>query len=112
MAFPYEYFHLDNFQEPLNLTKEDFWSTLEEEILPDDKINCTQGIVKKFNLKTGLDLTMFYLQMDVLQVADVFGFSVQTSTEAYGINPYTRISSWVYLESRFKNDQNPVRFYK
>ena len=28
LAYPYEYLNLDNFQEPLNLTKEDYWSTL------------------------------------------------------------------------------------
>ena len=30
LAYPYEYLNLDNFQEPLNLTKEDYWSTLKE----------------------------------------------------------------------------------
>ena len=28
LAYPYEYFNLDNFDKPLNLTKEDYWSTL------------------------------------------------------------------------------------
>ena len=28
LAYPYEKFNLDNFQEPLNLTKEDYWSTM------------------------------------------------------------------------------------
>ena len=87
MAFPYKYFYLDNFQEPLNLTKEDFWSKLKQDTPPDDEIKCTQEIIRKFNLKTGIDLTMFFLQMDVLQLADVFEISVLTSTEQYGINP-------------------------
>ena len=45
LAYPYEYFNLDNFQEPLNLTKEDFWSTLKQEIPPDEEINHTQNII-------------------------------------------------------------------
>ena len=28
LAYPYEYFNLDNFDKPPNLTKKDFWSTL------------------------------------------------------------------------------------
>ena len=42
LAYPYEYLNLDNFQEPLNLTKEDFLSTLKLETPPDEEINRTQ----------------------------------------------------------------------
>ena len=62
LAYPYEYFNLGNFQEPLNLTKEDFWSTLKQTTPPDDEINRTQEIVKKFNVKNGQELTMIYLK--------------------------------------------------
>ena len=75
-----------NVQEQLNLTKEDLWSTLKQETPPDEEINRTQEINKKFNLKTGIDLTMFSLQMNVLQLPDVFEKFVQTSTKEYGIN--------------------------
>ena len=81
LAYPYEYFNLDSFQEPINLTKENFWSLQKQETPPDEGINRTQEVTKKFSLKTGVDLTMFYLQMDVLQLADVFENFVQTSTE-------------------------------
>ena len=37
LAYPYECFLLGNFQEPLNLTKEDFWSTLKQETPPDEE---------------------------------------------------------------------------
>ena len=40
-----------------------------------------------FNLKTAIDLTMFYLQIDVLHLADVYKIFVETSTEEYGFNP-------------------------
>ena len=87
LAHPYEYFILDNFQEPLNLTKEDFWSTLKHETPPDVEINRTQEIIKKFNTKTGTGLTMFHLQMDVLPLAEVFENFVEKSTLMYGFNP-------------------------
>ena len=45
LAYPYEYLrqsdsvNLGNFQEPLNLTKEDFWSTLKQTTPPDEEID-------------------------------------------------------------------------
>ena len=60
LAYPYEYLNLGNFQEPLNLTKEDFWSTLKQTTPPDEEINRTQEIIKKFNVKNGQELTMLY----------------------------------------------------
>ena len=72
LAYPYEYLNLSNIQEPLNLTKEDFWSTLKQTTPADEEINRTQEINKKFNVKNGQELTMTYLKMDVLQLADVF----------------------------------------
>ena len=46
LAYPCEYFNFGNFQEPLYLTKEDFWSTLNQENPPDEEIICTQKIIK------------------------------------------------------------------
>ena len=57
MAYSYEYSTHSNFQEPLNLTKEDFRSTLKQDT-PPDEINRTQKIIEKFNIKTGHELTM------------------------------------------------------
>ena len=45
LAHLYEYFTHSNFQEPLNLTKEDFWSTLKQTTPPDEEINRTQEII-------------------------------------------------------------------
>ena len=87
MAYPYEVFTLSNFQEPLNLTKEDFWSTLKQTTPPDEEFNRTQEIIKKFNVKNGHELTVIYSKMDVLQSADVFEIIVEKSTLEYGINP-------------------------
>ena len=37
LAYPYEYLNLSNFQEPLNLTKEDFRSTLKQSYPSDEE---------------------------------------------------------------------------
>ena len=42
LAYPYEYLNLDNFLEPLNLTKEEYWSTLTQSYPSDDDIKRTQ----------------------------------------------------------------------
>ena len=80
LAYPYEYFILDNFDKPLNLTKEDYWSTLTQSYSSDDDITRTQKLIDKNNIKNGQELTMLYLKMDVLQLADVFDNFVESST--------------------------------
>ena len=87
LAYPYEYVNFGNFQEPLDLTKEDFWSTLKQTTPPDEEKNRTQEIIKKFNVKNGQELSMLYLKMDVLQLADVFENFVEKATLEYSINP-------------------------
>ena len=47
LAYLYEYLNLDNFQEPLNLTKEDYWSTLTQSYPSDDDIKRTQELFDK-----------------------------------------------------------------
>ena len=92
LAYPYEYFNLDNFDtqsafgKPLNLTKKDYWSTLTH-YYPSDNIKRTQGLIDKKYIKNGQELTMFYLKMDVLQLADVFENFVESSTREYKNNP-------------------------
>ena len=109
LAFPYDYFDIGNFQEPLNLTKEDFWSTTpNQEIPPDEEeeSNRTQEIIKKFNIKNGQEVTMLYLEMDVLQLTDVFENFVEKSTLRYFWYQSTILilSSWIYMESRLECD--------
>ena len=87
LAYPYEYLNLDNFQEPLNLTKEDFWSTLTQSYPSDDDIKRTQELIDKNKIENGRELTMLYLKMDVLQLVDVFENFVESSTREYKINP-------------------------
>ena len=87
LAYPYEYFNLDNFDKPLNLTKEDYWSTLTQWYPSDDDMKRTQELIDKNKIKNGRKLTMLYLKMDVLQLADVFENFVESSTREYKINP-------------------------
>ena len=87
LAYPYEYLNLDNFQEPLNLTLEDFWSTLKQTTPSLEEINRTQENIKKYDLKNGQELTMLYLKRDVLQLADVMENFVEKATLEYDINP-------------------------
>ena len=87
LAYPYEYLNLDNFQERLNLTKEDYWSTLTQSYPSDDDIKRTQELINKNKIENGRELTMLYLKMDVLQLADVFENFVESSTREYKINP-------------------------
>ena len=87
LAYPYEYLNLDNFQEKLNLTKEDYWSTLTQSYPSDDDIKRTQELIDKNKIKNGRELTMLYLKMDVLQLADVFENFVKSFPREYKINP-------------------------
>ena len=87
LAYPYEYLNLSNIQEPLNLSPEDFWSTLKQTTPSLEEINRTQEIIKKYDLKNGQELTELYLKMDVLQLTEVFENFVEKPTLEYGINP-------------------------
>ena len=87
LAYPYEKFDLNNLHEPLNLAKEDYWSTLTQSYPCDDDLKRTQQLIDTYNITTAQELTELYLKMDVLQLTDVFENFVETSTLMYGINP-------------------------
>ena len=87
LAYPYEKFNLNNLHEPLNLTKEDYWSTLNQSYPCEDDIKRTQQLIDTYNITTAQELTELYLKMDVLQLTDVFENFVEKSTLEYGINP-------------------------
>ena len=87
LAYPYEKFNLNNLHEPLNLTKEDYWSTLTQSHPCEDDIKRTQQLIDTYNITTAQELTELYLKVDVLQLTDVFENFVEKSTLEYGINP-------------------------
>ena len=58
LAYPYEKFNLNNLHEPLNLTKEDYWSTLNQSYPCEDDIKRTQQLIDTYNITTAQELTM------------------------------------------------------
>ena len=62
LAYRYEYFNLDNFDKPLNLTKEDYRSTLTQSYPSDDDIKRTQELIDKNKIKNGREITMLYIK--------------------------------------------------
>ena len=69
------------------IKKKDFWSTLNQAYAPQKEIDRTFEIIRKFNLKTSKDLTLFYSKCDVLLLADVFENFIKTSMRDYEIIP-------------------------
>ena len=65
--------------QPLNLTKEDFWSTLTQSYPCSDDTKSTQQLIVKCNSTTPQQRIMFNLKMDVLQLTDVFEIFVEKS---------------------------------
>ena len=87
LAFPYEKFNLEKMFQPLNLTKEEYWSTLTQSYPCDDDIKRIQQLIDKCNITTPQQLTMLYLKMDVLQLADVFENFLESFPREYNIIP-------------------------
>ena len=88
LAYPYEKGKtIESFYKPLNLGREDYFSTLKQSY-PDfeEKIR-TQAIIIKNKITNIKELTMLYLQNDVLLSTDIFQNHIDTRKEAYGINP-------------------------
>ena len=123
LAYPYEKFNLNNLREAthkatheplnLNLTKEDYWSTLNQSYPCEDDIKRTQQLIDTYNITTAQELTMLYLKMDVLQLTDVFENFVETSTLMYGINPLYSYSLPGYTwKAGLKLTKNKLDFIK
>ena len=88
LAYPYEYFNsIDDYQKPVdNLKKEDFFSKLKNKCPDDEEIERTKGIVEKFNIENGEELTEIYLKSDVLLLACVFEKFIKVSVSEFDIN--------------------------
>ena len=94
LAYPYEYFNnIDDYKKTVhNLENKDFFSKLKNKCPDDKEIDRTREIIKKFNIKTGKELTELYLKSDVILLADVFEKFIKISIEEYGINPLYCVS--------------------
>ena len=87
-AYPYEKGKtIESFYKPLNLGRDDYFSTLKQSY-PDfaEKIR-TQAIVIKYKITNLKELTKLYLKKDVLLLTDIFQNYIDTCKKAYGINP-------------------------
>ena len=89
LAYPYEFFNsINDYQKTVtNLKKEDFFSKLKNKCPDKDEIERTMGIIEKFDIKNGEELTQLYLKSDVLLLACVFEKFIKVSINEFGINP-------------------------
>ena len=76
----------------LNVTKDDYWSTLTQSYPCDDDIKRTQQFIDKYNIIAPQQRTTLCIKMVVLQLADVFENFVESSTQEYNITPLSRYS--------------------
>ena len=58
----------------------------------DEEIERTKQFINLFNIKSGKELTKFYLKCDVILLADVFEKLVKLCTEEYGFHPLYCVS--------------------
>ena len=94
LAYPYEYFKsLKDYDLPIDLlTKENYFSRLKNGYPENIEIERTNEIIKKFNIKTGKELTELYLKTDVVLLVDVFEKFIKVSQNEFKINPLYCVS--------------------
>ena len=80
VAYAYEYFiSIDDYQKYVeNLKKNHFFSKLKNDYPDDEEIQRTMDVIKKFNFKSGEDMTQIFLKGDVLLLARVFEIFMKT----------------------------------
>ena len=87
LAFPYERGKtIESFPKPLKLGREDYFSSLKESYPDFEEILTTQAIFVKKRITNLKELTMLYLENDVLLLTDIFQIYIDTCKKAYGIN--------------------------
>ena len=113
LAFAYEFFNPENFDQPLNLKKEHFYSTLKQSYPPQQEIDRTFEIINRFDLKSGRELTLLYNTLDVLLLADIFENFIKKCLEVYKINPlYCYSSPGFTWKAFFKFSNTSVEYIK
>ena len=86
-VYPYDYMdRFDKFDENLP-TKDDFYSTMNNENISDDDYKHAQTVWETFNLKTMGEYHDLYLESDILLLADVFENFRKTCLEYYKLDP-------------------------
>ena len=89
LAYPYEYFNsTDDYKKPVyNLKKEDFFRKKKIKCPDDEELQRTKNSIEIFDIKNGEDLTKFYLESDVIFLADVFEKNTRLSIKVGYIFP-------------------------
>ena len=88
LAYPYEKCEtIESFYKPLNLGREDYFSTLKQSYPDFEEIIRTQAISIKNKITNLKELTMLYVKIDVLLLTDSFQIYIDTFKKGYGFNP-------------------------
>ena len=87
-VFPYDWFvsikNLD--EDPKNLTKDDFYSELNDEEISEDDYTHFLNVCEKFNLKTMRDYHDFYCKVDTIQLADIIEYQRRRLMQTHGLD--------------------------
>ena len=94
LAYLYEFFNsIEDYEKPVDdLMKEHFFSKLKNGYPDDEEIQRTMDIIKRFNIKSGEELTEIYLKSDVLLLTCVFEKFMKVSINELDINPLYCVS--------------------
>jgi len=112
-VFPYDYFNnacvLDETSLP---SKEKFYSSLTEKSISDEDYEHALNVWREFNIKTIREYYDIYMEVDVLQLADVFENFRNVCLERYKLDPawyYTAPGlSWDAMPKTTKLDLDPI----
>ena len=86
--YPYDYMDsFDKFEDTVLPTKDQFYSLLNDEHISDEDYNHAQKVWKTFSMNNMGDYHDFYLQSDILLLADVFENFRKTCLEYYKLDP-------------------------
>ena len=87
-VYPYDYMNsFDKFNETKLPNKDDFYSILNDENIPDDQYNHAKNVWNNCNLKNMGEYHDLYLKSDILLLADVFENFRKTCLQYYKLDP-------------------------
>ena len=94
LAYPYEYFNnIEDYNKPVDkLENKDFFSKLKNKCPDNEQIDRTREIIKKFDIKDGIELTELYCKSDVLLLTCVFEKFIMGAENEFEISPLYFVS--------------------
>ena len=104
-VFPYDWFtsikNLDD--DPKNLTKDDFYSALNDEHISDEDYAHFLNVCDKFNLKTMRDYHDFYCKLGTIQLADIMEYQRDRLMQTHGLGILHSVyATGIFVESSIK----------